>query len=234
MRLIYFDECKFNPPTQPFYWLGGISICSNDAAQIEAQVSDLAQEYFGSRRLSRETEFHAKDIVHGKAQFRDWSIEKRLECLGRLASIVGNDERIRKIEIQIEADKMFAAKSIEDKAFMFLIEKIQIDTQGLKENCVVIGDFDGEFADGSVANLSRFRETGTDYQFGREIDRIIDSVYFVHSHHRRLLQLADIYTYCLQLEASPHEGGYPRRKLKEVVRQETKLHAGQRYKRWPS
>jgi hypothetical protein len=234
LRLIYFDECKFNPPTQPFYWLGGISICSNDAAEIEAKVSDLAQEYFGNRRLARETEFHAKDIIHGKAQFRGWSIEKRLECLGRLASIVGNDERIRKFEIQIEVGKMFAAKSIEDKAFMFLIEKIQIDTKALQEECIVIGDFDGDFADGSVANLSRFRETGTDYEFAREIDRIIDSVYFIHSHHSRLLQLADIYTYCLQLEASPHEGGYPRRKLKEIVRQETQLHAAQRYKRWPS
>jgi hypothetical protein len=233
LRLIYFDECKYNPPTQPFYWLGGISISSNDAADIESKVSDLAQEYFGNRLLSRETEFHAKDIIHGKAQFKKWDIDKRLECLTRLASLVGNDERIRKFEIQIDVGKMFAAKSIEDKAFMFLIEKIQVDTKDLKEECVVIGDFDGEFADGSVANLSRFRETGTDYEFGKEIDRIIDSVYFIHSHHSRLLQLADVYTFCLQLDASPHEGGYPRRKLKERVRQETKLHAPQRYKRWP-
>ncbi|SMQ75818.1 Protein of unknown function [Altererythrobacter xiamenensis] len=234
MRLVYFDECKYNLPAQPFYWLGALSICADAAPEIEESVNRLSDEYFGTRVLSRETEFHAKDIFHRKNHFRDWEIDRRLDCLLKLAEIVGNNKSIRKIEVRIDPSKMVANSGWEDKAFMFLTEKVQIDTKSLSETCIMIGDFDGEFADGNVANLSRFRADGTDYEFGKKIDRIIDSVYFIHSHHSRLLQLADVYTYCLQLDASPLPENYPREKLKQLIRADTKLHSPQRYKNWPT
>ena len=151
MRLVYFDECKYQAPDQPYYWLGALSICAEAAPAIEEEVNLLSEEYFGTRMLKRETEFHAKHIFHRKNHFRDWEIERRLECLSRLAQIVGNNDAIRKIEIRIDPSKMVAKSGWEDNAFMFLTERVQIDTESLSSKCIMIGDFDGEFADGNVA-----------------------------------------------------------------------------------
>ena len=46
---------------------------------------------------------------------------------------------------------------------------------------------------------SAFKVTRTNFQFGQEITRVVDTVHHTHSHHSRLLQLADIYTYAVCL-----------------------------------
>lgn len=234
MRLVYFDECKYHPPSQEHYWIGAVSIDSNDLPWVEKSVNDLSREYFGTQNLSIETEFHAKDIFHRKRHFRDWSeISKRLECLQRLATLVGSD-KIRRIYIRISPALMMRNKGWEDAVFMYLVEKIQVDTAALNDHAIMIGDLDGQFSNASVFNLSRFREQGTDCKFGRKIDRVLESVYFIPSHHSRMLQLADIYTWCLQLCEGNDDGNYPRSKMRSFVRLQTDRLRSHRYKEWPS
>lgn len=235
MRLVYFDECKFHPPDQNFYWLGAISIDANDLPAIEESVNALSREYFGTQQLSLDTEFHAKDIFHRKRHFREWKdLSKRLECLQKLAAIVGAPEKIRRIQVKIDPARMIRNHGWEADAFMYLVEKVQLDSASLSDTSIMIGDLDGEFSKASVANLSRFREEGTDFQFGRKIDRILDSAYFIPSHNSRMLQLADVYTYCLQMCEGPDDGNYPRRKMREFIRQNTELLRPHRYKDWPT
>jgi hypothetical protein len=235
VRLVYFDECKYDPPTQPHYWLGAISVASDDLVEVEEAVNALSREYFGTQQLSAETEFHAKDIFHRKGHFKTWKdVTKRLECLQRLAAIVGSPERIRRLHVRIDPAKMLRNHGWEADAFMFLVEKVQLDARSLGETCILVGDLDGEFSKASVANLSRFREQGTDFVFGKTIDRILDSAYFIPSHHSRLLQLADVYTYCLQMCEGPDDGSYPRRAMREFIRKETELLRPHRYKDWPT
>jgi hypothetical protein len=233
--MVYFDECKYHLPQQPFYWLGAVSISSDTVSDIEGRINALSKEYFGSQNLSRETEFHAKDLFHRKRHFSEWKdIGKRLECLQRLAAIVGDADLVRRIYVRVDPSKMVRSHGWERDAFMYLVERFQIDAVSQNINCILIGDLDSEFSDGSVSNLSRFREEGTDFAYGRKIDRILDSVYFIPSHHSRMLQLADVYTYCLQLCESPDDDNYPRNKMKEFIRSETSLLKPTRYKEWPT
>lgn len=235
MRFVYFDECKYQKGIQPYYWLGAISICSEKVAEVESRVNDLAERYFGTTELSRHTEFHAKDLFHRKNHFREWKdTAARIECLESLAAIVGDNELMRRIHVKIDPALMVREHGWEDDAFMYLTERIQRDSTHLKEKSIMIGDLDGEFSERSVVNLSRYRSEGTDYLFGVKIDRLIDSVYFIPSHHSRLLQLADIYTYCLQLYYSSEPDNYPRKRLKDFIANKTNLLSCSRYKHWPT
>lgn len=236
MRLVYFDEVKYQPPVQPYYWLGALSIPTETIEKVEAEVAVLAAEYFQSANLERETEFHAKDIFHRKSHFKDWKdTAARMECLERLIDVISMNEEIRKIYVRIDPSKMVRTHGWEKDAFMFLVERVQIDSVSQKCKCLLVGDLDGDFSDSSVSNLSRYREQGTDFTFGKEITNILDSVYFIPSHHSRLIQLADVYNFCLQLAQSPDDGdNYPRARLKSYIREKSTILSPQRYKEWPS
>lgn len=201
---------------------------------VEEKVNELSRKYFDTEQLAPNTEFHAKDIFHRKHHFREWEMVRRLECLQELASIVGSADGIRRIQVKINPSRMIRKSGWEADAFMFLVEKIQLDAGSLSAHCIMIGDLDGDFSKNSVANLSRYREHGTDFHFGKSISRIRDSAYFIPSHQSRLLQLADVYTWSLQLCEGPDDGNYPRKKLRTFIRTETELLRPHRYKDWPT
>lgn len=130
---------------------------------------------------------------------------------------------------------MIDPRSAAEKAFVFFVEKAQHDLTKSGAQGVLVGDLDTEYADEGVSNLSSFRDKGTPYYFGRKIDRLLDSVYFIPSHHSRLVQLTDAYAYTLQLMHSPTEGEkYPKRRLREFIREKTQLGWANSYKDWPS
>lgn len=79
------------------------------------------------------------------------------------------------------------AATAAEKAFTFFVEKAQLDLQKSGSNGILVGDLDTDYADESVSNLSKYREKGTPYFFGRSIDKIVDSVYFIPSHHSRMV-----------------------------------------------
>jgi hypothetical protein len=45
------------------YWLCGLAFPEKSIPEVEERMAGLAQGYFGSSTLSKETEFHAKEIV---------------------------------------------------------------------------------------------------------------------------------------------------------------------------
>ena len=62
MHLLYYDEVKYDPPTQSNFWLGAICLDAADVPLVEAAVNDVSEYAFGSRLLAKETEFHGKEI----------------------------------------------------------------------------------------------------------------------------------------------------------------------------
>lgn len=234
MYLTYFDEVKFQNGVQPYYWLGGIMVNAALVAELEGQVNALSTECFGTARLESDTEFHAKDIFHGKANFKGWDAVKRIDVLQRLAKIIDRHDEIYKIPIRLEPARMVASDP-EHKAFMFLVERVQMQLRQLDSIGMLIGDHEKSMVSASTYNLSRYRESGTDYQFGRTIDRLIDTVHFTHSHHSRMLQLADVYMYAQQMcVSSATPANWTRAKFTAFIRQETRLLAPHRYKDWPT
>ena len=235
MRFIYFDEVKYCPPKQPKHWIGAISVPQEILPEIEQKTNEIAERFFGSSELKRDHEFHAVDMIHGNSNFKGRKIEERLSAICELIRVV-HDERIRRISISVIPANMVASQiTVPEKAFMFLVEKCDHDLSKTKENGIMIGDLDGPYADLSVSNLSLYRKQGTPYAFGKSIDRIVDSVYFIPSHHTRMLQLADIYTYLLQLlDADPKLDTYPKKKIRSFFKEYNIPIWANSYKDWPT
>jgi len=230
---MYFDEVKYHPPVQNRYRLGGIMMDSQLVPELEQAVNELSMQRFDSATLSAETEFHAKDIFHGKANFKGRDIAERLETLEQLARIIDRHQEISKIQITLDPDRMIAS-DYEDHAFMHLVERTQMQLSSLGSIGMLIGDHERSRVSPATYNLSRFRQNGTDYKYGRDIDRLVDTVHFSHSHHSRMLQLADVYMFAVQMCDSGNESGYTRSRFIRYIRDETELRSPHRYKDWPT
>lgn len=234
MHLLYFDEVKYQEGVQPYYRLGGLMMDESLIPQLEDEVNSLAKECFGTTQLSPETEFHAKHLFHKKGHFKSWEPEKRIDVLCRLTKIADRHDDLYKIIVTIDPSKMVAKTNIEHKAFMFLVEKFQSKLAEIGSRGMMIGDHEQSMVSPSTYNLSRFRENGTDFQFGKKIDRLMDTVHFTHSHHSRLLQLADAYLYAIQMSSGGAKNSWSRTKYIEFIKNETRILSPHKYKDWPT
>jgi len=234
MLVAYFDEVKHHPPAQTCYWLGCLVVTPESLWQLEGQVAELAKDAFGSGTLSRDTEFHAADIFHQKHNCREWNLAKRLDVLKRLISILGSRDDVGRIYVRLHPDRMVAT-DVEDKAFMFLVERVEGLLRARKSPGLLIGDRESEQISAVFAEtLSRYRAGGTPYEFGTELTHLIDTVHFTASHHSRMLQLADLYVWVQQLCYVGDLGKWPRRQVIEHARSMPHLLVPNRYKVWPT
>lgn len=236
MRLIYFDEVKYQQGNQPFYWIGGIVVTPEAIWRLENAVGDLSKEIFGISTLSKETEFHASEIFHRKRNFKDWQdIDKRMGVIIRLSDILDAEDDLIKIYVRIEPAKMIAEIEIENKAFMFFVEKVEQYLRANKTPGMLIGDRENERVSKQFSEtLSHYRAYGTSYQFGMELTHLLDTVHFTDSHHSRMLQLADLYVWLLQLCVNSTPDSYPRKIVVQHVRENTDILRPNKYKIWPT
>lgn len=235
MRIAYFDEVKYQPGSQPFYWLGGLIVDAGLVKELEAEVDALAKECFDTSTLGRDTEFHAAEIFHRKRNFKEWSdVDKRIAVIQRLASIVGREEGIGRVYVRLEPAKMIAEDNLDQKAFMFFVERVEGYLRIQQDIGILIGDRESDKVSTVFAEaLSRYRENGTPYAYGKELERLIDTVHFTESHLSRMLQLADAYVWLLQLCQQNGET-YPAKKLVQYVRDHTQVLSPHKYKVWPT
>jgi hypothetical protein len=154
---------KYQKGRSPFYWLGAVIAGVELISDLERQVNELAEEVFGTRTLTKETEFHAVDILNGKNQFGGWGWYKRINTLKRLITIFGTAEGLGKVYVKMDVEKMVSA-DVKGMAFMFLIERVDGYLCALKSPAMLIGDRENETVAGLFAeSLSRYRiRTGRD------------------------------------------------------------------------
>jgi len=204
MRLLYYDEVKYDPPNQTSYWLGGISVPDTSIPEIEELVNLISEEVFGTRVLNKETEFHGIEICRGKGNFKNREVSERLEILDQLLKVITRDDIIR-IKVLIHPENLvYTNESPAQIAFMYLIEQAEKHFTDSNSLGMIFGDYDEPAIGTTVASLSKFRKGGTKWARGKEISHIIDTVHFAKSHHSRLIQLADIFLYCNQFCAKPN------------------------------
>lgn len=201
MRLVFFDKSK-NDNDYPSYHIGGVVIEDRHLLEVEAQISAIAQDVFGSSRLTQQTEFHADEIVHRRKNFKMWNdFGERLDVIRRLIDVL-NFEHVELIEIKINCDLLSTSQSPEDIAFMFLCERANDFMRSRRELGMLIGDRENDRSAAKHAgSLSDYKAKGTDFAFGREMTNLVDSVHFTQSHLSRFLQLADVYVWLLQFQA---------------------------------
>jgi hypothetical protein len=234
VQLVYFDEVKYQKGRSPFYWLGAVVADADLIKDLEHQVNDLAEEIFGTRTLTKETEFHAADILNGKHQFKGWCWDKRIDTLKRLITIFGTAEGLGKVYVKMGVEKMWS-DDVEGMAFMFLVERVDLYLRSQKSPGMLIGDRESETIAGKFAEkLSRYRTDGTYFPYGTQLNRLLDTVHFTHSHHSRMLQLADLHAWLRQLREAGDQGKWHRKQiLNHVSTIDGCLHA-HRYKEWPN
>jgi hypothetical protein len=232
VHLVYIDEVKHQPPVQPYHWLCALAFPEDAIQAADQALARLAESYFGTSILDAANEFHARDIVHGKAAFKGRPMKERVELFTALLDIIGSSPTIGRIEIRIEPEKMTAGH-YKDMAFMFLVEKVDDYMRQCKSIALLIADEDRELAGTNVTSLSSYKSGGTQYAFGKAINNIVDTIHHTCSHHSRLLQLADVYVYTLAMAEGDHDK-YPQNKIIEHARNEARILFPTKYKNWPT
>lgn len=211
--------------------MGGIGVSPERIPEIEELVNTISQEVFGSSLLKKETEFHGIEICRGNGLFKGVDFEIRLDILQRLLAILARDDIFR-IHVEIRpANIVYSTKPIDEIAFMYLTEQFNSLLQDQQTIGMMFGDYDEPAIGTSVASLSRFRKGGTDWSRSKEIDRIIDTVHFAQSHHSRMIQLADIFLYCLQFLFGDNTSHW-RRSIYEIIRESNIAHCA-KSRTWP-
>lgn len=234
MKIIYFDEVKFDPPKQPFYWLGAIAVDATQLQEVEKRVDSLSQKYFATTKLARENEFHAADIYHRKNHFKqEKDHNKRRAILEELATICASDE-VSRICIRLEPGKMLKSTSeIPSMAFMMLTEQINSYLKSSNDIGILIGDRENDHVSKEFAEaLSHYRAHGTYYDYGVKVERLVDTVHFTESHLSRMLQLADAFIWLYQFVNQYNETKYSRNLYEHIIT--TKLRNLERLKTFPS
>lgn len=152
--------------------------------------------FFGSNNLVKETEFHGKDLFHGKGNFRKYKLDKRIELLNELGDfIVNNDIAIRLVCIDVNKHrKKYTAPDPEYRLGLMLFLERASDLLEKEDSLgLVFGDYEQDEITNSILDFSHFKHSGkTKMYLGRPLGRLIDTIYFTHSHHSRFLQLADV------------------------------------------
>ena len=232
MHLLYYDEVKYNPPTQPCFWLGAICVDADDIPSVEDAVNDVSEYAFGSRLLAKETEFHGKEISGGRGNFKGREFTDRLEILTRLLAIIEH-KKVKRLYIRIIPGNITHSPTPpEEIAFMYLIEQADSLFKSLDSVGMLFGDYDEPFVGPSVASLSRYRAGGTHWVRGRNIENIIDTVHFARSHHSRMIQLADVFLFCMQFMQQDNTKGW-RKGVADVI-SASRIQTCERVRVWPS
>jgi hypothetical protein len=232
--ITYFDEIKYQPGRQRYYWLAGIGVDTNLLKGLEESVNVLAEEVFGTRAMEKDTEFHASDILNGHEHFEGWGWPKRIDVLKRLTTILGATEGVAKFYVRIEPGLMVGG-DVERTAFMYFAERVDGYLRAKNQPGMLIGDRESEHISGKFAEeLSRFRANGTDYAYGTKLTHLIDTVHFTHSHHSRMIQLADLHVWLRQLVEAGDQGKWHRAQIINHVRGINDCLQAHKYKIWPT
>jgi hypothetical protein len=226
------DEVKYHKGKEPYYWLCGLCFPEDSIKDIEQQLSTIAKEYFGSGVLDKATEFHAKDIAHGSGPYKGHNLTDRFNLFISLLDTLESCQNLKKIVVRIEPARMIKAEH-HDMAFMFFVEKVEHLMMQLKSNALLIIDHDKDIVSSNVSSLSAYKEHGTQYAFASSIEHIVDTIHHTHSHHSRLIQMADIFTYTTALSKKAGMK-FPRQAILTHAKENTSLLSASKYKYWPT
>ena len=102
MYLAYFDEAKFSAE-DPNFFIGGLLIDAAKAKSFDQTLAQIQYNYFGSNILIKENEIHGNEIWHGKSNFKNTKLEKRLLLLEQLVGFILEREiPIRLVQIRVK------------------------------------------------------------------------------------------------------------------------------------
>ena len=198
MHLAYFDENKYTKEN-PFFFIGGFLIPEAKILDLESTLTQIKYNFFGSTALRTDTEFHGKEMLHGKGHFKKRKLSERIQLFEDITTfIVSSEVPIRMICINVEAHRAkYTFPQPEYRlGLMLILERFCGYLDHVDDIGVVFGDYEKDEISRAILDFADFKVSGkTPMYFGRSLGRLVDTVYFTHSHHSRFLQVADTLVY---------------------------------------
>lgn len=198
MYLAYFDENKYSEEN-PFFFIGGYLMPDDNALDLEAALTKIQLDFFNSAALRTDTEFHGKEMLHGKGNFKQRKLSGRIQLFEALTKfVIDNELPIRLICIDVKAHRQKYNWPMPEYrlGLMLILERFCDYLEQKKDIGAVFGDYEKDEISRAILDFAEFKVTGkTLMYYGRPLDKLIDTVYFTHSHHSRFLQVADVLVY---------------------------------------
>lgn len=198
MHLCYFDENKHSEENPDFY-VGGLILPESHIIEFEFCLSKIAKHFFGTSLLNAITELHGKDLMHGKGNAKGHRLSDRVAVFHEVADfIVTNSIPVRIVCIDVNRHyKKYSVPMPEyNLALMLFQERVCEYLDAVDDIGMIFGDYEADEVTKAVEEFSSYKACGkTPMYFGRELKRLVDTVYFTQSHHSRFLQVADLLVY---------------------------------------
>lgn len=198
MHLIYFDENKHSAEN-PYFNIGGILVPETKVLELDETLTKIQYNFFGSSSMVAENEFHGNEMFHGKGPFKRRKLQERIKVFDYFATfIITNEIPIRLVRIDVNRHRQrYTYPDPEYRlGLMLFLERACDYLDEVDDLGIAFGDYEKDEVSDSVVDFSEYKTSGkTPMYFGRPLGRLVDTVYFTHSHHSRFLQLADVVVY---------------------------------------
>ena len=198
MHLAYFDENKYSNEN-PYFFIGGYLVPEEKTIDLESTLTRIQSNFFGSTALRTDTEFHGKEMFHGKGHFKKRKLSDRVQLFYDIATFVINNQlpiRMVCIDVKAHRGKYTYPQPEYSLGLMLILERFCDYLQKVDDLGAVFGDYEKDEIAGAIIDFSEFKVFGsTPMYYGRPLGRLVDTVYFTHSHHSRFLQVSDVLVY---------------------------------------
>ena len=197
MHIIYFDENKYSTDN-PYFFIGGVLIEENNLSAYETELIKIQYKYLNSQYLTKETELHGKEIFHGKGNFKKVQANTRMNLLEDIADfIISFKIPIRIVCLDVNAHKQRYTYPIDEYnwSLTLFLERVCDYLDRVRDIAIVFGDYEKDKMQKSINSFCSFKMYNTPYYFGRDINALKDTIYYISSQNSRFMQLADIVIY---------------------------------------
>jgi len=208
MHFIYFDETKHSIQF-PFFFIGGLLISDRKIAQCEATLSQIQYNFFGTSILSKQTELHGQEMFQGKGEFKRRKLDDRMKVFEQIAEFLIDYQiplRLVSIDVQAHRTKYKYPQPEYSLGLQLVLERFCDYLDHQDDRGIVFGDYEEDEITRSVRDFSEFKQTGkTPMYKGRPLGRLLDTIYFTHSHLSHFLQAADLVVYLANRFETPFQ-----------------------------
>ena len=200
MFLAYVDESQCGNR----FFVGGVVLPAMQTSRWNV-LATLAVQTFGTSAPSRATEFHGADIVGGHNNFLGMPPPRRAKILERIAGDVmglcdAGFPTFRMLRLDLAAfdgSTYGIGQEVRFTPYVYAVCLLLSLSIGHGASpLLVTADYNQPELEILGKSLDAMRSSVAAVAYGMPTgETLIDAVHFVHSHHSRLLQLADVLLY---------------------------------------
>lgn len=200
MRIVYVDESARD---NDYYFFGALIVDGDAARQIERGMNEVAALIASHvPGFSADTEFHAVNMFHGTEEWRNVPVAWRVKACDLTAKIIGRSTAqfvFRGIDLNAQRAKYKRPFPPHLLALAHSLEEVdkRLRRMVAPENCGLVVADEHHSATSARRSLRDFRIGKVPGYTTRQLDAVLDTIYFGPSHESRLLQAADVATYFL-------------------------------------